>query len=155
LQETVQIMQSKETLFRNIYYNPKVPGSFGSLKRLQTAAKSTYKEAEQFLQSQDTHTRNRQFRFKFKRRKIMVPHVDYLWQADLVTVKNISGKNKGYEYLLTVIDVLSRFAFVEPIKKKTGKYVVEALKKIFSTSRRKPKYLQTDEGLEFFNFGKM
>jgi hypothetical protein len=81
----------------------------------------------------------------------MVPYVDYLWQADLLTIKNISRKNKGYEYLLTVIDVLSRFAFVEPIKKKTGKCVADAFRKIVSSSKRQPNYLQTDQGLEFFN----
>jgi hypothetical protein len=141
-------MESKLRLLRHIYYDPKHPGSYGSSQRLQN---TTRKETEYFLQSQEAHTRNRQFRFKFKRRNIMVPRVDYLWQADLITVKNISRKNKGNQYLLTVIDVLSRFAFVEPIKRKTGRYVVEALMKILSSSGRKPKYLQTDQGLEFLN----
>ena len=57
--------------------------------------------------------------------------------------------NKGVKYLLTVIDVFSKFAWVVPLKDKTGKSVTEAFSKIIDT--RLPKHLWVDEGTEFFN----
>ena len=58
--------------------------------------------------------------------------------------------NRGYRYLLTVIDLFSRYAWAKPIKDKTGKEVKRAFQEIFATGR-KPQRLQTDEGLEFLN----
>ena len=54
--------------------------------------------------------------------------------------------------ILTVVDVMSRFAFARPIKHKNGQEVAEALEDIFTDSKKHPKfYLQTDKGKEFFN----
>lgn len=41
--------------------------------------------------------------------------------ADLIEVINIAKSNRGYRYLLTVVDVLSKYAWVEPVRSKTGK----------------------------------
>src|SRR4051812_5362552 len=60
------------------------------------------------------------------------------------------GVNRGYRYLLTVIDLFSRNAWAKPIKDKTGKEVKRAFQEIFATGR-KPQRLKTDEGLEFLN----
>ena len=55
-------------------------------------------------------------------------------------------ENKGFRYILTVVDVMSRFSFARPIKHKNGQEVAEALQDIFTESKRHPKfYLQTDE----------
>lgn len=54
------------------------------------------------------------------------------------------------KYLLTCIDVLSKFAWVVPLKTKTGKEIVAAFKEIFRRGR-KPEKLQTDAGTEFKN----
>ena len=70
--------------------------------------------------------------------------------ADLIEVNNISKYNKGYKYLLTVLDVFSKHAWVEPIKNKTGQAVTEALEKILNQGRT-PINLQTDDGKEFYN----
>ena len=59
-------------------------------------------------------------------------------------------KNKGYKYLLTVIDVFSKFAWTVPVKSKTGKNVSKALTFILKKGRI-PKNLQTDRGKEFYN----
>jgi hypothetical protein len=52
-------------------------------------------------------------------------------------------------YLLTVIVVLSRFAFVKPLKNKQASSTAVAFQEIFEETGRKPKFLQTDQGLEF------
>jgi hypothetical protein len=68
---------------------------------------------------------------------------------DLVDMQQLSGQNKGHKFILTVIDLFSKYAFAEPIKHKTGANVAEALERIFQT--RIPAYTQSDRGLEFLN----
>ena len=58
-------------------------------------------------------------------------------------------QNKGFKYLLTVIDVYSKFAWTYPLKVKTGKQMIALFEKIFR--ERKPKKLWTDLGTEFIN----
>ena len=57
--------------------------------------------------------------------------------------------NHGVKYLLAVIDVLSKYGWLVPLKDKTGKYVASALKTIFK--ERKPEKMWVDKGKEFYN----
>ena len=81
---------------------------------------------------------------------MIVGGLDSQWQADLVDMAALSKHNDGYRYVLTVIDILSKYAWVIPLRTKTGANLIEAFKTIFATGRR-PKQLQTDEGTEFLN----
>ena len=65
-------------------------------------------------------------------------------------MRSIKSYNDGYSYVLTVIDVISKYAWAEPIKDKTSRNVAEAFTRILSRSNgRKPICLQTDKGKEF------
>ena len=57
-----------------------------------------------------------------------------------------SEYNKGVKYLLTVIDVFSKYGWIIP---KTGMEVASALNKVFK--ERKPEKLWVDKGTEFYN----
>ena len=57
--------------------------------------------------------------------------------------------NSGIKYLLAVIDVLSKYGYLIPLKDKTGKSVASALKIIFK--ERKPEKMWVDKGKEFYN----
>ena len=59
-------------------------------------------------------------------------------------------ENDGYKYLLVVIDIFSRYGWVQPLKDKSSNEVVKAFDKIL-TEGRKPKHLCTDAGREFTN----
>lgn len=59
--------------------------------------------------------------------------------------------NKGFKYLLAVIDVFSKYGFMVPLKDKKGPSVASAFEKIFTTSGRIPNKLWTDKGKEFYN----
>ena len=50
---------------------------------------------------------------------------------DLVDLQTLAKYNKGYKYLLTVIDVLWKYAWVEPLKSKSATALVEALERPF------------------------
>ena len=56
--------------------------------------------------------------------------IDKEWEADLVIMDSISKENNGYKYILTVIDVLSKYAWVEPLKTKSRENLVKAFEKI-------------------------
>ena len=72
------------------------------------------------------------------------------WQADLVDVQALASQNRGFRYWWTCIDVLSRYAWVRPLKEKTGLHVLRGFKSIFKQGRQAD-VLQTDEGTEFLN----
>lgn len=71
-----------------------------------------------------------QARKKFLRRRVIMKGIDDLWQADLVEMGNYSAYNRGYRYMLTVIDTFSKYAWAESIKSKAASEVFIALKKI-------------------------
>ena len=50
----------------------------------------------------------------------------------------ISKFNKGFKFLLCVIDIFSKYAWVVPLKDKKGVYIVDAFQKILDDSNRKP-----------------
>lgn len=78
-------------------------------------------------------------------------NVDKQWVADLIDVIKLKSQNHGYRYILVVVDVLSQRAWIELIKKKSGKTVTEVFKKIVSRAEHIPFRIQTDQGKEFFN----
>jgi len=83
-------------------------------------------------------------RTNFPRRRVIIRGYDDLWQADIVEMHPYSRFNKGYHYILTVIDVLSK-----PLRSKSGNET--AITEIIRKSGRHPKNLQTDMGKEFYN----
>ena len=70
------------------------------------------------------------------------------YNVDLADYIGYSNANDGYRYLLFVIDVFSRYLWVEPIKNKADRSIVEAFRDIFARGR-KPRCLRTDRGKEF------
>ena len=87
---------------------------------------------------------------RFPRRKVFSKKVDQIWTADLMDMQRFASVNKGYKYILVVLDVFSRFAWARPLKNKTGKETAAALQDIFSQGRI-PEKMWTDKGKEFFN----
>ena len=61
----------------------------------------------------------------------------------------LSKDNEGFNFLLLVIDIFSKYGWIVPLKDKKGKTVANALKTIFE--ERKPGKLWTDKGREFYN----
>ena len=70
----------------------------------------------------------------FKRRKVYSSFKDNIWGVDLADMQLISKYNKGIRYLLCVIDLFSRYAWLIPLKNKKGESIVEGFKKILDDS---------------------
>ena len=99
---------------------------------------------------QDAYTLHKPVRQNFKRNHVLVGGIDEQWQMDLADMQSLKKYNDGYRYLLVCIDVFSKYAWVIPLKTKTGLALVEAFKGILSLGR-KPEKILTDPGTEFFN----
>ena len=137
------------------YFDTKSPVAFTSPLALYREAKKRYssltlRQVKTWLQSKDTYTLHKPVRYNFLRNKVIVTGIDDQWQADLVDVSSLARCNKGYKFLLTCIDVFSKFAWVVPLKNKTGETLVNCFQSILDLGRS-PEKLQTDKGTEFLN----
>ena len=68
---------------------------------------------------------------KFKRKKIIVNHIDEIHSTDLVDMRQYSKINKGYKYIFTNIDIFSKIAYAYPIKSKKVQDIKPCFEKIF------------------------
>ena len=105
---------------------------------------------KRWLQDQDAYSLQRPLRHKFKRNRVISQGIDYQWDCDLADVSNLQKYNPNIKYLLIAIDVFSRYLWVEALKDKKSKTVIEGFGKIFSNGR-KPKWIRADHGGEFNN----
>jgi hypothetical protein len=140
----------------SIYYDAGHPAGYSSAEKLYIAARRRFpnlhrNQVRDWLSSQDTYTRHVPIRHRFPRERVVVPGIDIQWQADLSDLSALKRYNRQYRFLLCVIDVFSKYAWVTPLKDKTGKTLVRAFEGILKTSKRKPQRLQTDKGTEFLN----
>ena len=55
---------------------------------------------------------------KFKRKKVVINHIDEIHSCDLVDMTKYSTMNEGYQYIFTNIDIFSKYAWSFPIKSK-------------------------------------
>ena len=84
-------------------------------------------------------------------RKVEAFSVNNIWAMDLISLMAYKDQNRGYNYLLTILDVYSRYAFVRPLKTKTGKEIYTALKSVFTSNKVTPNKVWVDQGGEFYN----
>ena len=78
---------------------------------------------------------------KFNRRKVNTRFKDNIWAADLAEMRLFSSKNKSVAYLLCVIDVFTKHAWIKRLKDKKVKTVLNAFIEIVNESNRKPNKL--------------
>ncbi len=94
---------------------------------------------------------HRPARKNFPRRNTVLKGIYDLYQSDLVEMIPHSKKNRGYKYILTVINCFSKMAYAHPLKTKTGREISDAMNIILKRNRLKFKHLQTDKGKEYYN----
>lgn len=148
------ISQTENQILSNVYYDVSNPAGYGSVNAVYNAAKKelpalTRNKVKKYLQMQDTYTLHKPVHKKFPRRKTIAPYIDAIWQADLISLIPIKKENSNNCYILSCIDIVSRYAFAQPLKSKSNENVVKGFKIIFQRSARKPIKLQTDLGKEF------
>jgi hypothetical protein len=120
------------------------------LKQLKETIKET--DIKDFIENQESYQIQKQpTRTNKKNFRPIVAYTPHeLWMIDLLDTRTMNPlKNKGYKYIMTVVDVFSRYAFTEPIKNKTTKSTAEAFEKIIKRADRPPDYIQSDNGNEY------
>ena len=88
---------------------------------------------------------------KIKKRKVYSAFKDNIWCADLADMQLIIKFDKVVRFLLCVIDIFSKYAWVVPLKDKKGVGIVNAFQSILKKSNRKPKKIWVDKGGEFYD----
>ena len=89
---------------------------------------------------------------KFNKRKVHSPFIDNIWGADLADMQLISKFNKGFRFLLCVIDIYSKYAWVIPLKDKKGITITNAFQKIVNESNCKQNKIWVNKDNEFYNW---
>ena len=85
----------------------------------------------------------------FNKRKVQSPFIDNIWLADLDDMQLISKFNERFRFLLCVIDIYTKYAWVIPLKDKKGITITDAFQKMLKKSNRKPNKIWVDKGSEF------
>ena len=88
---------------------------------------------------------------KFETRKVHLSFIEKIWSANLADMQLISKVNKGICFLLCVIDIFSKYAWIIFLKDKTYIAITNASQKILDESGRKPNKIWVDKGCKFYN----
>ena len=78
----------------------------------------------------------------------MAHEIDGQWQIDLVDMSKLSNHNDRFNFIMVVNDILSKYAWLEPLKSKHDIAIKNALEHIFSLAIRRPKGIQKDKRTE-------
>ena len=84
--------------------------------------------------------------------KTDVYHIDDIWSLDILDLKDYGPENnRGYRYVLVIIDNFSKFGWTSPLKNKNAQTIKDSFENILINSKRKPNLIETDRGKEFYN----
>jgi hypothetical protein len=136
------------------YFNPILSGAYSGLSTFFANRKfdTTKKEVENELLKGPAYYFYRPAKKIIKnRRKVIVHLPNFQLVIDLIDTQRYSKENSGYRYILIAVDGFSRKMYTIPLKNKTGKVLVGAMKRIFKQMVRIPRYVQSDDGTEFTN----
>ena len=149
-----------EQELRNIYYDPSE--GYRSAEKLYQKAKEkglnvSRKKVRDWLKTQDTYTRYKPIVRKHKYRKTYVKNLADQIQLDLVDMGKYGNRNKGYRWILTAVEILSRYAFAIPVYRKGTESMTKAVSVLLENFKKRfgkyPNFAQFDEGKEFYNVG--
>ena len=84
--------------------------------------------------------------------KTDVYYIDDIWSLDILDLKDYGPENnRGYRYVLAIIDNFSKFGWTVPLKNKNAQIIKDSFENILINSKRKPNLIETDRGREFYN----
>ena len=92
---------------------------------------------------------------KFRRQRIIPLYKDETWSADLIDKSSLSKYNNNCKFILTVIDIFTKYAWAVPLKNKSGLSITNGFKIVLGecpqggSESRKPEKLLVDRGSEF------
>jgi transposase InsO family protein len=102
---------------------------------------------QKYLEKQSAYSLYKPAKTRFPTPPVYVSRINQQFDMDLMDVARYSSDNDDIRYLLTAIDILSKYAFALPLKNKEGPTVTQAAAIIFD--ERKPEQVCSDLGTEF------
>ena len=139
---------------RRLYYTPTRPSSMQGISKLMNTIekekkfKPTRTQVENWLDQQQSYTVHRQPVRRFRRSKVIVSGLYDQYDADLMSMESTASENDGYKYVLVVLDVFSRYAWMLGMRTKSNEECIKAFQTIFKNAPF-PKRMRTDRGTEF------
>ena len=94
---------------------------------------------------------------KFRRERIISLYKDETWSADLIDKSSLSKNYNNYKFILTVIDIFTKYAWAIALKNKSGLSITNGFELLLGknpqgcSESRKPEKLWVDRGSEFYN----
>ncbi len=143
-----------EQKLRDIYYDP--GAGFQSAERLYQKAKDDGLDVSRRI-VKDTYTRHKPIVRKHKFQRMFVKDLADQIQMDLVDMGKYKNQNKGYYWILTAVEILSRYAFTIPVYRKDTRNMTKAVDDLLEEFKERfgkyPNVAQFDEEKEFYNVG--
>ena len=131
---------NKEQILQKVYYNQKT-GFQGAEKLYNKANKIDPRidreEAKKFIKQQEIYQLNKEVHRKKENLKTFVGHIAEQIQIDLIDMKKYSKHNEGYNWIITMIDIFTRYAFTIAVKSKWGKDVLNGFVKLMKQFHKK------------------
>lgn len=149
--------QQLATLYKyldRIYYDPASGGAFSSPSKLlhEVKRRGYYRRVglrriQKYLNNQTTYTLYKPAKSKFPTPAVRVNKINEQFDIDLMDVSKDSSHNDGTRFLLSMIDVLSKYGYVLPLKSKQATEVARAAETVFDAVS--PERICSDRGREF------
>ncbi|XP_053380052.1 uncharacterized protein LOC128548709 [Mercenaria mercenaria] len=150
--------KEKENILEEYYFNAKNPAAYaGAQKLFQVLNKKypglfTITHIKRWLNDQEAYSLQKPRRHRFKTANVRVTSIGEQLDIDLLSMSNLADENDGVRFLLCAIDILSRKLWVRPLKNKTAKVVLSAMKDILSgIAPGEIEKIRADKGSEFSN----
>ena len=84
--------------------------------------------------------------------KTDVYYIDDIWSLDILDLKDYGPENnRGYRYVLVIIDNFSKIVWTVPLKNKNAQTIKNSFENILISTKRKPNLIESDRGREFYN----
>ena len=84
--------------------------------------------------------------------KTSVYYIDDIWSLDILDLKDYGlENNRGYRYVLVIIDNFSKYGWTVPLKNKNAQTIKISFENILINSKRKPNFIESDRGKEVYN----
>ena len=84
--------------------------------------------------------------------KTGVYYIDEIWSLDILDLKDYGPENnRGYRYVLVIIDDFSKYGWTVPLKSKNAQTIKDSFENIIISSKRKQNFLEGDGDRGFYN----
>ena len=127
-----------ELPFKDLYYTPGLPTSYGGIDRLLKGARRVNRNITReqvkhdWLLAQDSYTLHKRARKRLSAEpRVYVKGIDEQWSLDLCDVSNISQYNDDCNFILTLLMYSQNGRDSEPVKRKSGPQTTRALEQYF------------------------